>query len=441
MSKKIRDYLFILFIIIFLVMTVGVSLYASGYKFNVSWPLKFNRLLQKTGMLVVATQPSGATIYLNDKPQNEAIFKFWKKNYRVTPAKLKNLLPGEYELRLERDGYWPYKQKIQINSGETTFIEDVNLFRDNVPLMILGVIESKLIISPDSKYLYAAQAKKIITLKTETARYLNTEASGIWLKNNKILAAGVIFDPTKENNDINYAALIGANANNWYLDDSNGQLYYKNNNSINRLDTNSKITSTLLSGENYIDYLPRQDKIFTITNNNNQALLNSYNLKNNQLDATWNLPPSAEYSFVKDISSHLAVYDNKNKTLYLFNANDLRAGPIIIRNIKNWAVVNDQSLIYTNDFEIYIFNLTNSRADLVTRRSEEIDSIIWNSTGNYLIFSSPTTLNVLDFKNRNATLLFRAEKISSPVLDTKNGDLYFWAKIGQQEGIYKMQMQ
>ncbi len=422
-------------------MTIGVSLYASGYKFNISWPLKFNRLLQKTGMLVVATQPAGATVYLNDKPQSEAIVKFWKNNYRVTPAKLKNLLPGEYELRLEQSGYWPYKQKIQINSGETTFVEDVNLFRDNVPLMILGVIESKLIISPDSKYLYAAQAKKIITLKTETARYLNTEASGIWLKNNKILAAGVIFDPTKENNDINYAALIGANANNWYLDDSNGQLYYKNNNSINRLDTNSKITSTLLSGENYIDYLPRQDKIFTITNNNNQALLNSYNLKNNQLDATWNLPPSAEYSFVKDISSHLAVYDNKNKTLYLFNANDLSAGPIVIRNIKNWAVVNNQSLIYTNDFEIYIFNLTNSRIDLITRRSEEIDNIIWNEAGNYLIFSSPTTLNVLDFKNRNSTPLFRAEKISSPILDEKNDNLYFWAKVGQQEGIYKMQMQ
>jgi len=443
MSKKIRDYLFISFIVIFLVMTIGVSLYASGYKFNFSWPLKFNRLLQKTGMLVVATQPAGATIYLNDKPQKESVLKIWKQDYRVTPTKLKNLLPGEYELRLEQAGYWPFKQKLRINSGETTFVEDINLFRENTPLMILASVENKLIISPDNKYLYAAGAKKIITLKTETSRSLNLNADtyGVWLSDNKLLAGGIIFDPIKESGDLNYASLIGASATNWYFDASGGQLYYQNNNSINRLGTNSKTTTLLLSGDNYLDYLPRPDNLFTLTKHNNQAQLNSYSQKNLQLISTWTLPANGEYSFVKDINIRLAVFDNKNKTLYLFNESDLSAGPIVIRNIKNWAVVNNQSLIYTNDFEIYVFNLANSRVDLITRLSEEINSIIWNDSGNYLIFSSPTTLNVLDFKNRNATLLFRAEKIAFPALDTKNDNLYFWAKIGQQEGIYKMLMQ
>ncbi len=424
-------------------MTIVVSLYASGYKFNISWPLKLNRVLQKTGMLAVATNPSQATIYLNDKAQKESIIKFWKTDYRVTPTKIKNLLPGEYELRLEEAGYWSYKQKIHIYSGETTFVEDVNLFRENIPLLILAAPENTLTLSPDNKYLYAAESKKIITLKTEISRDLKVadKTSGVWLKSDKVLASGIIFDPIKAENDQNFANFIGAGANNWLYDNNNGKLYFQNNNSINRFDENSKTTTLLISGATYIDYLPKQNSLFTITSGQNQVKLESYLLKNLQLDSNWILPASGEYSFVKNIMSRLAIYDSRNRTLYLFDEADLNAGPIVIRDIKNWAMMNDNSLIYTNDFEIYIFNLTNSRVDLVTRRSEEINSIIWNNDGNYLIFSSPTTLNVLDFKNRNATLLFRAEKISSPALDGKNDNLYFWAQVGQQTGIYKMLMQ
>ncbi len=443
MSKKFRDYLFIVFIVLFLFLTVGISLYASGYKLNPSWPLKFNRLLLKTGMLAVATEPAQAVIYLNDKPQKDLSLKPWKKDYLTTPKKIKNLLPGEYDLRLERDGYWPYQQKIKINSGETTFAEDINLFRENIPLLILAMPENNLTLSPDKKYLYADQAKKIIALKNESSRTLefSGNAGGTWLKNNKLMAAGIIFDPTKENNDINYSSLIGTGARNWYFEETTGNLYYQNNNSLNRLEINNKTNTLLLSGDNYLSYEPKQDKLFVITETQNQIKLKSYSLKNYQLESTWALPSSGHYTFHQEISGYLGVYDNQNRTLYLFIPTDLNAGPTIIQNINNWASLDNQSLIYTNDFEIYIFNFSTGRADLITRRSERIKEIIWNSTGNYLIFSGDDTLNVLDFKNRNTTVLFRAEKIMSPILDEKNNNLYFWARVDKQEGIYKMLMQ
>jgi len=443
MSKKVRDYLLIIFIILFILLTVGISLYASGYKFNLSWPLKFNRLLQKTGMLAVATEPSRSLIYLNDKLQKDLSFKPWKKDYLLTPTKIKNILPGEYELRLEQAGYWPYKQRIFINSGETTFVEDVNLFKENIPLLILATPESDLALSPDKKHLYLQAAKKIITLKQpEQIRSLNFAeiTNGLWLKNNKLLAAGIIFDPIKENGDVNYAVLIGAGATNWYLDESTGRLYYQNKSSLNRLDINKKTNSLLISGDDYLAFAPRGEKLFTVVKNENQIKLRAYLLKDSELESESILPSSGHYVFVNDIPNYLAVYDDQNKTLYLFNEDNLNNGPTVIRNIKNWAA-NDNYLVYTNDFEIYIFNLSNSRVDLVTRRSEEIDKIIWNTAGNYLIFSGPTTLNVLDFKNGNATLLFRAEKILSPVFDEKNNTLYFWAKIGEQSGVYKILLQ
>lgn len=431
------------FVFLFLIMTVGLSLYASGYKFNLSWPPKFNRLLQKTGMLALATEPTRATIYLNNKPQKDLSLNPWKNDYLLTPAKIKNILPGEYELRLEQAGYWPYKQKIRINSGETTFVEDVNLFKNNLPLIILASPETNLIQSLDKKYLYLQSSKKIINLKTELVQELvfSEKSDGIWLKNNKLMAAGNFFDPTKGSNDTSYADLIGAGATDWYYEESSGNLYYKNNKSINHLAINNKLNTQIISGDDYLAYLPRQTKLYTIINTNKQNKLQVYTLGSNQTEGSWTLPNNGHYIFIDDITSKVAVYDDQNRTLYLFNANNLNDGPILISNIKSWAVVNGQSLIYANDYEIYIFNFQNSRSDLITRRSEQIEKIIWNASGNYLLFSGPTTLNVLDFKNQNATLLFRAEKIISPILDEKNDNLYFWAKVGQQEGVYKMLMQ
>jgi len=443
MTKKVRDSLFIIFIGLFIFMTVVISLYASGYRFNLSWPLKFNRLLQKTGMLAVKTDPAHAIVYLNDVPQKNLSINPWKKDYLTTPTKIKNLLPGEYELRLEQEGYWPFKQKIYINSGETTFVENVNLFKENLPLLILATPESKLALSPDKKHLYLSQTKKIIDLKTEIAKSLNytDNTSGVWLKNSKLLVAGTIFDPNRDNNDVNYSGLIGSEATNWYLDEANNYLYYQSNNSINRLGISNNNTSSIVSGNNYIDYEVRTDNLFILSNAQGQIKLSSYSFKDARFDGEWTLPNSGHYSFVRDIPNYLAVYDDQNKTLYLFNEAVITGGPSVIRNINNWVVADSQSLIYTNDFEVYVYNFNNSNVDLITRRSEQITSIFWNATGNYLIFTGPNTLNVLDFKNRNSTLLFRAEKISSPVLDEKNNYLYFWAKIGQQEGVYKMLMQ
>ncbi len=154
MSKRIRDSLFIAFVFLFIVLTILVSLYATGYKFNLRWPPRLSAILVKTGMLVVDTNPSGAIIYLNDKPQTNPVLSVFSKNYVTTNAKIKNILPGQYDLRLERDGYWPFTGKINIYSGQTSFVENVNLFRNNLPMLVATSTTSNLLLSPNRQYLY-----------------------------------------------------------------------------------------------------------------------------------------------------------------------------------------------------------------------------------------------------------------------------------------------
>ena len=133
MSKKIRSWLFLIFIFLFIVGTVLISLYASGYKINLGWPPQTGRLLVKTGMIIVESRPAGAAVFLDDKPQ--AIFSVnpWKKQSITTNAKLRNIPPGEYLVRLEREGYFSWEKRVRVYPNQATTLSEVNLFRRSEP--------------------------------------------------------------------------------------------------------------------------------------------------------------------------------------------------------------------------------------------------------------------------------------------------------------------
>jgi len=443
MSKKIRDYLFATFIILFLILTIFISLYASGYRFNVSWPLRFDRLLQKTGTLVLDTVPSGAVIYLNDKPQKDSSWRPWKKTYLVTPTKIKNLLPGEYTLRLEKIDYWPIDKKIAINSGKTTFVENVNLFRNNLPLLTVDSSSHTISFSSDHKYLYLVDDKKIINLKTgqEKTLEISSTDNGQWLLGGeKILIQGTIFDPEK-NNDINYQKIIGSEADLWYWEDTTGRLYYRYKNSLNRLESDGKTNLILIKDENCLAYEPRNDHLFFISQNKEKTILKDYSFKSNLVEAELDLPNVGDYYFYQDNKKFISLYDQKNKTLYLLDPNSLKDSDEIIKNVTSWQWLNDEQLLYSNNWEIYLFDLRQNQTTLITRVSEEIKNLLWHKGNDYLIFSTATSLNAADFRNGTITTIFKTEQLSSPLLDNKNNAIYFYAKIGQQEGIYKLSLQ
>jgi hypothetical protein len=442
MSKKIRDYLFLVFIGLFVFLTVIFSLYASGYKFNLSWPLKLNKFLQKTGMLIVSTTPSGATIYLNDKPLSTSSFSLWRKNYLTSDAKIKNLLPGDYTLSLERSGYWPFEKKIRIDSGQTTFVENINLFRFNEPSLVTLTIPGELKISPNNRYLYLAQTKEIWNLKSQSVKTLplETVTAGQWLSNDKLLAGGYIFNPEKTA-DLDYTKIIGAEASHWFYEEATGRLYYQNKNSLNRLEADSRTNTLLINGENFLTYEPRSDHLFLVVSKENRTILQDYNIKTQKVDSERELPNVGLYQFVPDKQKFLSLYDSKNKTLYLFNPSDLKNSNETIKNIISWQWPSPEQLIYNNAWEIYSFDVRQNRAALITRVSEEITKIIWHQGSEYLIFSTAKSLNIVDLKNGTITTIFRAAKIADLALDEKNDLLYFWADINNQKGIYKILLQ
>ncbi len=442
MSKKIRDYIFILFIIFFVAGTGLVSLYASGYKISFGWPPKLNRLLIKTGMIAVDSSPSGATVYLNDEPQANFSLNPWQKEYLKTAAKVKNVLPGEYTLGLERDGYWPLYKKISVYPGQTTFIEDINLFRNDLPLLVSASPLGKLELNSNYKYLFISSTKKIITLKTGQEKIMSGDNfdSGRWLKDKQLLfTSGQIFSPDN-NDDLDYRSLIGTGASDWRYDEDNDRLYYKSRDTISYLETTNKTSQIAISGGDYLAYEPRGEELFIVLNNANKTILRHYSLKEQKIIQEINLPSVGQYRFASDNQKYLSLYDSQNQTLYLINPDDLTSGLKTIKNIVSWQWLDAETLIYHNNWEIYLFDLRQKDAGLLTRVGEEISQIIWNKDSNYLIFSTANSLNALDLKIGTITKILKTEQISSLALDDKNDILYFWAKIGQLEGAYSLRL-
>jgi hypothetical protein len=441
MPKKIRDLILILFVFIFIVMATVTCLFASGYKFNLSWPLQFNRLLQKTGILNISSSPKGAFIYLNGKEQKKPTFNLFKKNLLTTPVKIKNLLPGNYNLKLEKESYWPIEKKITIESGLTTFEENINLFRSDLPTIVYKSKEDTPLLSSSGNYLYLSLSQELIDLKYLSPNLLTEkpESGGIWLKDDyKLFSNGKIFN-LSNNTILDLTDILGKDIKSWKYNKKEDFIYYASRtNTINRLEGDGKTTTTLLKTANYLDYKIEDNSIFTISQVENKKYLQEYNISDQQELKKMELPSIGDYFFSpSNKNNYLALYDKKNSSLYLINKENWQKS-ITINRIKDWDWIDKNRIIYHNGWEIILFNINDDVSSLLKRVSEPINEIIWHDKENYFIFSTDKNLQAGDLQASPLTTLFKTEKIGEMTLDIKKNILYFYTEIGQQKGIYKL---
>ncbi len=170
MTHRHRRFIFWTFVVIFFVLTFFISLYAVGYRVNLTWPLRFDQILQKTGAIFLDSEPTGAFINITDKTPQRVLDNTSSQNNKQlkTPAKLKSVLPGNYEVTINLDGYWTISKNISVYPGETTYIEHITLFKKNLPAKIIDAGLQAVELTDDKNHLILKAEKKIINLKTES---------------------------------------------------------------------------------------------------------------------------------------------------------------------------------------------------------------------------------------------------------------------------------
>jgi len=102
---------------IFFIVSPILVLFARGYKFNFE-----TKTIVKTGSLIVKSEPSRATVFLDDKTMSD-----------TTPSTLRFLLPKDYNVSVKKDGYQAWTKRITIKSEIVTW---ANLNRDFLALFL-----------------------------------------------------------------------------------------------------------------------------------------------------------------------------------------------------------------------------------------------------------------------------------------------------------------
>lgn len=128
-----RSLLVIFFVLIFIIgTTVGITFFAKGYQISTKGRISF----LATGIISATSKPKGASVYVDDK-------------LLATTDNAINLPPGNYNIKIVKDGYLPWQKNIQVQK-EIAYQTNTQLFRsspDLKPLTVTGAINPT--VSPD----------------------------------------------------------------------------------------------------------------------------------------------------------------------------------------------------------------------------------------------------------------------------------------------------
>lgn len=469
MTKKSRNFLFILFVLFFLILAPLSIFYATGYKINFSWPIKLNSALQKTGMLILETEPGGARIYLNNEGQQLFLDKLFSKKDKIitTPAKIKGLLPGEYEVRLEMDGYWSWQRRLTINPGLSTIWKDIKLFKKSLPLQIIELSQDitndkkNISFSPDGSNIAYIENNKVTIYNTNSTEknivnFNNTstqkEENILWSPDNeKLIYNNIIINSDKNIQPVDLRKIIGSGIYNVKWGENSNNIYYQYQNSINFFDLGKRYNQQLLTGENIKDFLINEEKIILINEKNSSVKLQVFSIADKKIQQNIELPFSPEYKILNHKNKFIHLYDVRHEILYLIDfSSSISPLKEIINNIKYIVWIEENQLLYANDYEIWLLNLQdnslfsgNNKKTLLTRISKKITNIAWHPSNNHVLYSTTDSINIIDLSNqkkKNLTELIKLENIFNVIFFPENDTVYFTAKIGNKEGIYKLEL-
>lgn len=452
MSTKARKILFTLFIFAFLIITPLVSLYATGYKISLD-----GRFLQKTGMLVINSNPSGANIFIDGEPQQRFLDELGtkitnktnKENILKTPAKIKGLVPGEYDISLEKEGYWGWQKKLEITPGNSTFAEDVFLFKNNLPISIFSenVLSSSQ--SPNKKnsvfitednYIVFYHDNDRIEYYSRSDEDIDNSNSIIWIDNIGVLINSKLFYISNWDSPKDLSGTIGDIPPEDIRSYNSNSAFFKKNNNLIKFNFRNEGLETVLNSENLIDFSFKNNFLYTIEEIEESVYFIIY--ENYQKVRQINLSYDTEYTFLETEQNLVNIYNKKFKTLYLVDPFDYFS-PLkeTINNVNHVFWVNDNKLVYYNDFEIWTYDNNIHKKTIITRISNKINNVLWHPSNNYLLFSTNDSLFTIELDDRdryNSVRLLNMSNIEFLNMNTRGDFLYFFADLRDRKSYFKL---
>lgn len=444
MTLAKRRLLYFIFIGAFCIITPLVILYANGYQLSLN-----SKALVKTGMLIVDSFPQNAVITLNGKSQTDFVSQILSPDKNITtPAKIKNLIPGEYTVGFDLAGYWPWKKKLPIKPGESTYAEDVILFKKSSANLLSAGEKNLLLLSPDSGKILAAgsQGAEIFDAASQLAVASSTASSAkaIWSNDGKMVLAGnMLIQLDQFAPGINLEKILGKNILNakWSSSDSS-VLYYQIGNQIFQYNISEQKSENIFSesavpqtlkGLPLSDFVLIDNKLYVAFYKQSKTTILFYDLAAGKSVRELSVPSSKDVAFINYEQGYLNLLDRPSSNLHLINFDNYYPLEDTVVNISNGYWVAKDRLLGWNDSEIFIYDKNIKQKNLLTRVAQPVRQAAWHPSNNYIIYATDqeiTSFELDDREQHNSISLVKGENIRRIALNKKATLLYFISKAG-----------
>lgn len=442
-----RKILFFSFVVAFFLITTVVMFYAQGYRINLTWPPNLNQTLQRNGMLLVETEPKGATILLDGQPPKNLWQNLLNDEKNIqTPAKIKDVKPGEYTLNLILEGYHTWERKINIYPGKITTISSLRLLKKDLPLRVSENRIEKDHLSPDQTMAVDIKNSEIVFLEsgqTIPLPELQATSSIDWSPDSrKILADKKILEIDKKRIVLDLEEELDKDAEKLRWDRRGEKIHYIRKGELYSFDPEKQTKQKLLPKKNIFTYFSDDKYLYTIKKADKSSVLEVFSYPDLVKIKAIDFPPSSNYRISSSPRQNLiTVYDQKFHTLYLIEPlSPLSVLQETLNNVHYFDWRNPSEVIYGNDFEIWKFNVNTRDKQILTRISEEITEAKVVKITDKILYYDQNNIKLMDLgQNKiNVTELIELNDISDLCLVNKGKTLYFNGKTGKRPGLYKL---
>ncbi len=378
-----------LLIALFIVFSVGVILYARGYRFD-----PVSKELSATGILAVSSIPRAAKVYVNGDLRG------------VTDLNL-SLVPGTYAVEVKKEGFATYSTTLKLR-GEIVEVVDPILFPLNPslsPLTSLGVTKAVEIDSTDKILVFSESndAEKDGIYVFEAARTpLNIfqPLKRIALKSSLLQASSFSEVEVKFSHDYKQAIVTFGQDN----------------------------VST-----DYLISLDQEDQIPLNVTESKQALLTAWEKEHRQeLLKVFEAYPKEIRKIASD-SFSMSIH-SPDQTKVLYKAKKTVNLPMVIVP----PLIGSNQTVESRDLQandIYVYDRKEDKNFKVGGSDLNIDSIHWYSDSSHLIFSEDKQITLSDYDGNAKQTLYSGPLSQGFFTITSSGQLLILSNLNPLQNL------
>lgn len=465
MKLWLRKFIFFSALLLFFIIAPILVFYAIGYRYDFK-----TKAFRKIGMIIVESIPQNANVFLDNQ---------YKSN--KTPTRLKNLFPGEYTIKVTKEGYSTWEKKLFVESKMVTWASNIRLFYQDPQISTL--IEMPVVnfaISPDYEKLAFVQidqnfglwqldlssgkTKKLFPKSKDDLKKISENENSflssdiLWSPDSK----KIIFSWQQKENNKNYAIIDFNDVNkiifindlfNFKIENikwaNSNQIYLLSNKNLYRLDLDSRSLSASLASE-VLDYNVKENEIIYLSSDKQkkEVLLAkmSVNKKENE-DAIMHLPQNENFEFEIGKEDMALLFGEKGK-LYLVNIKSKKP-EFLGEKVKEfkWSKSGNK-LLYFNENEVWFYAIKKEKEaihpeyklntpNLLTRYSTEIKNAFWYPDEEHVVLILKESIKIVELDERDKrnsyefsknlkvkNLEFDKDGESIYVIDEKSKNLY-----------------